>query len=256
MNFIIVLVSQAPKLITLVIPTLNEETGIRNTITKIPRQALIDMGYDLEILVVDGDSTDMTQHTAEQCGAKVIIETRRGYGRAVRSGFSVASGEIIAVCDGDGTYPVEYLPSFLQHLLDKNLDFLTIDRLSNKQKGAMHFSHLVGNKVLSLCMNLIYSISVKDSQSGMYLAKKSFLQLVTLTSENYSFAQEIKIIAFKFFRSDELSGNYYARDGNTKLSTWTDGLKNLISLFKFKRHLLDSLPQKERLKRANKVNAN
>ena len=56
-------------------------------------------------------------------------------------------------------------------------------------------------------------------------------------------SEEIKIIAFSFFRSGELKGKYYAREGWTKLSTWCEGLKKLIYLFKFKFLLKDSLNQ-------------
>ena len=241
-------------IITVVIPTLNEEKGIQKTIRKIPKKEIADMGYQLEILVVDGNSTDLTRNAAEECGAKVIVEMNQGYGRALRTGFTAASGDIVIVCDGDGTYPVELIPKYAQHLISSNLDFVTVNRLSDNETGAMRFSHLMGNKILSGIMNFIYSTNIKDSQSGMYLAKKSFLQLVNLRSDGYSLAEEIKIIAFSFFRSGELEGKYYAREGRTKLSTWSDGLTNLIYLFKFKFFLKDSLVQSnKKLEMADKI---
>ena len=163
------------KMITVIIPTLNEEKGIQKTIRKIPKKEIADMGYQLEILVVDGNSTDFTRNVAEECGARVIVEMNQGYGLALRTGFTAASGEIVIVCDGDGTYPVELIPKCAQYLITNNLDFVTINRLSDNEAGAMRFSHLLGNKVLSGIMNLIYSTNIKDSQSGMYLAEKEFL---------------------------------------------------------------------------------
>ena len=241
------------KIITLVIPTLNEEKGIQKTIKKIPKKEIEDMGYQLEILVVDGNSTDLTRNAAEECGAKVIVEMNQGYGRALRTGFTAASGEIVIICDGDGTYPVELIPKYAQHLITNNLDFVSINRLSNNETGAMRFSHLMGNKILSGIMNLIYSTNIKDSQSGMYLMKKRFLQLVNLRSNGYTFAEEIKIIAFSFFASDELEGKYYARLGETKLQTFRDGLSNLIFLFRFKNFLKRALIQKQNTTRITNV---
>lgn len=242
------------KIITVIIPALNEEKGIRKTITRIPKKEIAELGYELEILVVDGNSTDSTRKIAEECGATVTIEKNPGYGRAYKTGFTIASGGIIVTCDGDGTYPVELIPKYIQHLNAKNLDFITINRLSDHENGGMGFSHLIGNKVLSGVMNMIYSIKVKDSQSGMFIMKKRFLELVSLRSNGYTISEEIKIIAFSFFRSDELDGKYYAREGLTKLSTWSDGIKNLIYLFKFKFYLNNSLVQKnERLIMAQKI---
>ena len=69
-------------LISVIIPALNEELGIKKTLLGIPKKVLSDRGYDLEILVIDGNSDDLTRNVAEKLGAKVIIERRKGYGRA------------------------------------------------------------------------------------------------------------------------------------------------------------------------------
>jgi len=67
-------------LISVIIPALNEELGIKKTLLGIPKKELSDQGYDLEILVIDGNSDDRTRYVAEKLGAKVIIERRKGYG--------------------------------------------------------------------------------------------------------------------------------------------------------------------------------
>ena len=76
-------------LISIIIPALNEEYGIRKTISGIPLNELRDtLGYDVEILVIDGNSTDLTRNVALKNGAQVIIEDRPGYGRAYKTGFA------------------------------------------------------------------------------------------------------------------------------------------------------------------------
>ena len=67
------------QLISVIIPALNEEQGIHQTISSIPKEKLSDQGYDIEILVVDGYSTDRTGEVAEALGAKVVSERRKGY---------------------------------------------------------------------------------------------------------------------------------------------------------------------------------
>ncbi|HYZ94896.1 MAG TPA: glycosyltransferase family 2 protein, partial [Nitrososphaeraceae archaeon] len=93
-------------MISVIIPALNEELGIRNTISSIPLKEIRDtFGYDVEILVIDGNSTDQTRDVARKAGAQVIVEKQRGYGRAYKTGFAAARGDIIVTLDADNTYP-------------------------------------------------------------------------------------------------------------------------------------------------------
>ncbi|MEJ2740150.1 MAG: glycosyltransferase family 2 protein, partial [Dehalococcoidia bacterium] len=118
------------KKISVVIPALNEETAIEQTIKGVPESELNKMGYDVEILIVDNGSTDRTAEISINAGARVIYEPRRGYGRAYRTGFEHATGDIIATADADLTYPVEDIPQFVKILNDEELDFITTNRLA------------------------------------------------------------------------------------------------------------------------------
>src|SRR2546429_298058 len=94
---------QMMKRISIVIPVLNEEQGIGPVLREIPLQALQDVGYETEVLVVDNGSTDRTPHIAREYGATVIIQPLKGYGNAYKAGFARASGDIIATGDADLT---------------------------------------------------------------------------------------------------------------------------------------------------------
>lgn len=226
--------TQPPKSISVVIPTLNEQEGIKLTIDSIPKDNLVDLGYDLEILVIDGNSTDLTRKIANAMGSKIILEKRKGYGRAYKTGFSEAKGDIIVTLDADGTYPAELIPDYIRYLNERKLDFITVNRFSNMEDNAMLFSHKFGNRVLSLVTSLLYSIKVKDSQSGMWIMSKTFADAINLQSDDFSLSEEIKIVAFKFFKAIELDGKYYERTGKQKLATFNDGWKNLKYLFQFR----------------------
>ena len=84
-------------------PFKNEEEAIEPTIDSIPT------GWckDLEIMIVDGNSSDRTRELALKKGARVHLEERKGYGRAYRTGFDVAKNDIIVTMDADCTYPAE-----------------------------------------------------------------------------------------------------------------------------------------------------
>jgi len=76
--------------ISIVIPALNESEGISKTIQAIPRAELEDIGYQVQVLVVDNGSDDGTADIARGAGAEVILEPKRGYGNAYKAGFARA----------------------------------------------------------------------------------------------------------------------------------------------------------------------
>ena len=80
-----------PVSVTIILPTRNEEEALGLTVDSIPR------GWcdNLEIMIVDGNSTDRTREIALEKGIRVHLEPRKGYGRAYRTGFVVAKGDII-----------------------------------------------------------------------------------------------------------------------------------------------------------------
>lgn len=219
--------------LSLVIPTLNEERGIAETLDALPRDKLEAMDLDLEIVVVDGDSEDATREEAKERGARVVVETRLGYGRAYKTGFAEATGDLIATMDADGTYPADALPSLIQHLLDEDLDFITTDRFGYLQEGAMSGKHRFGNWVLSTTMRTLYGIDVNDSQSGMWVFRSEILDDHLPTSDGMPFSEEIKIRCFldPELGCEEVPIAYHPRTGEAKIQSWSDGLENLRHLF-------------------------
>ncbi len=216
--------------ISIVMPALNEEEGIVDTIKSIPSQLLKDKGYDVEILIVDGGSTDKTVPLAKEVGA-VVISSQRGYGRQYKNGLKSASGDIIITGDSDGTYPFEDALEYVQYLEKNNLDFINVNRFARMDNGAMHLSNRIGNYGLTFFTNLLFGVWLRDSQSGMWIIRKSILDKLIVTSDGMPFSQEIKIEAFKKSKAIELPGRYKKRIGETKLLKIKDGFGNLKSLF-------------------------
>jgi dolichol-phosphate hexosyltransferase len=250
-------VSAGKRLLSVIIPTLNEQSGIEETIRSIPKSYISNkLGYEIEIIVVDGQSTDSTREIATRLGARVIIEKRRGYGRACKSGFANAKGDILVTLDADNTYPTESIPSYIEELNNKNLEFITVNRFSCMERGAMNLTRRIGNKILTTLMHLLYSIDIKDSQSGMWIMKKDFISRIRLSSDDMSMSEEIKIIAFRFFRSAESDGKYYARAGTAKLKVIQDGWKNLKYLFKFKKKIESAVVGPPMYSKEKEVSAN
>ena len=185
-----------------------------------------------EILVVDTNSKDRTREIAVERGAVLVDEPRRGYGRAYKTGFEKASGEFLATLDADTTYPASEIPPLLDMLESGNLDFITTNRFAGMQKGAMGAKHRFGNWVLSATARLLFRVKVKDSQSGMWVFRKSILKDLVLENDWMAFSEEIKIEAFKKSRAAEVPISYRTRLGDVKLNSWNDGFGNLKYLFR------------------------
>jgi glycosyltransferase involved in cell wall biosynthesis len=215
------------KTISIIIPAMNEESGIGITIDELPTAELAKRGYLTEVLVVDGNSKDNTVAVARSKGATTIIEPRKGYGRAYKTGFQEAKGDYIATLDADGTYPAEMIPDLLDDLVANNLDFITTNRFGELKPGAMTFSHRIGNKVLSSVAQILFRAKFSDSQSGMWVFKKSLLHIVGVHSDGMGFSQELKIRAFQNGVCKEVPIYYKPRIGEVKLSTLGDGYANL-----------------------------
>ncbi len=214
------------KRISVVMPCLNEEQGLREVFRDMPRW--ID-----EVIVVDNGSTDNTAAVARSLGATVIAERRRGYGIAYKTGLCQATGDIIVTMDGDATYPRNFIPVLLDVMLEENLDFISCDRTGHKDRPS-NWLRLLGNDILNLAIFSLYFFHIHDSQSGMWVFKRELLGRMHLTSDNMAFSEEIKVEAFTLpgVRAKELPIYYKERHGVSKLRIWRDGFYNLFFLFR------------------------
>jgi hypothetical protein len=220
-------------LITVLLPSLNEEKGIKETINSIPMHYIKMIGYDLEILVVDGGSKDKTREVAQEHGAKILL-TKTGYGRQYILGFRHSKGDIIVTADSDASYPLEKMCDYIKILIDEDLDFITTNRFADMRKGSMRKINKFGNIFLTFFTNLLFGLRLNDSQSGMWIIKRSVLDRIKLTSLGMALSEEIKIEAFRKLKSKEIPSTYYKREGRTKLSIIKHGLENFLFLFKKK----------------------
>jgi glycosyltransferase involved in cell wall biosynthesis len=211
--------------ITVIIPCLNEERGIGKVLHAMP--PFVD-----EIIVVDNGSTDRTAQVAASLGATVITEELRGYGRAYRRGFAAATGDLIVTLDGDHSYPIDGVSYLLEAFLHLDVDFLNASRFPVRDSRAMSFKHKFGNLVLSLATSILFFRWVRDSQSGMWVLRRSILRDMKLEADGMAFSEEIKIEAIRNrqIRFGEIAILYSTRLGEIKLNPWRDGIHNLAFL--------------------------
>jgi glycosyltransferase involved in cell wall biosynthesis len=211
--------------VSVIIPTWNEARGIAYTLRTVP--ALVD-----EVVVVDGFSTDGTADIARTNGARVIPEIRRGYGRAFKTGFNAAKGDILVSADGDGTYPIGVLPDLLNAMLDRGIVFASCARFPLDDPNSMRSRNRIGNRAISAAASLLWLNPFEDVLSGMWAMRREAWVQLDCVSDSWNFSEEIKIRAREAFgsRFSEFHVRYAERLGETKLAPFRVGVENIAWL--------------------------
>lgn len=217
--------------ISFVIPALNEEGIVGKTIKSIPVDEIKEAGYDVEIIVVNNNSTDNTEQEAIDAGATVFLEKNRGYGNAYKRGFKEASGDVIIMGDADGTYPLEQSMDFINYIIEDGCEFVIGSRFDGTiEDGAMPALHqYIGNPMLTKMLNILFHADYSDTHCGMRAFTKEALEKMTLTAPGMEFAIEMVIEASeKNLNIKEVPISYRKRGGGqAKLSSFDDGWRHI-----------------------------
>ncbi|WP_254538268.1 glycosyltransferase family 2 protein [Halomarina litorea] len=224
--------AQAP-LVSVVLPTLNEERGIRECIASV-QSALRELDVTGEIIVSDS-STDDTPAIARAMGARVVEPDGAGYGYAYRYAFEHARGEYIVMGDADTTYDFRELPALFALVADGDADIAMGSRLKGEiQPGAMPALHrYVGNPMLTRFLNTFYDADVSDAHSGFRVFTRDALDRLDLTSNGMEFASEMVMDAStKGLTIAETPITYSRREGDATLDSFHDGWRHVKFMLK------------------------
>jgi glycosyltransferase involved in cell wall biosynthesis len=219
--------SRAEPTVSVVIPCLNEAETIEECVSR-ARAAFEEYGISGEVVVSDNNSTDGSGAIAEAAGARVVLETRPGYGSAYLAGFAAARGKYIVMADADLTYDFGDIHRFVEKL-DDGAELVMGDRMDNIHPGAMPWLHrYVGNPVLTGLLNLFFRTGVSDAHCGMRAVRRDVLPRLDLRTTGMEFASEMVIRASKEnLRIAEFPIEYHPRGGESKLSSFRDGWRHL-----------------------------
>jgi glycosyltransferase involved in cell wall biosynthesis len=214
-------------LVSVVIPCLNEAENIEACVAA-ALEAIGRMGIQGEVVVADNDSEDDSARLAEQAGARVIVERRRGYGSAYLAGFEASRGRYIVMADADLTYDFNEIPRFVAALED-GAEMVIGDRMDNIQPGAMPWLHrYIGNPILTGLLNLFFRTGISDAHCGMRALRREVLPRLDLRTTGMEFASEMVIRASKEnLKIAEFPIEYHPRGGESKLSSFRDGWRHL-----------------------------
>ncbi|MAG14335.1 MAG: hypothetical protein CL874_00385 [Dehalococcoidales bacterium] len=212
--------------VCIILPTLNEEEAIGRVIDEIPVRDLVEKGYEVKVLVVDGNSQDRTRQIAEAKGAEVIIESRKGKGRAMRTAFGLVDADFVFMLDADYTYPATYIPEMLA-ILRRDHSVVIGSRLKGEiEKGGMSRLNVVGNYLLTLMASILYRTKMSDLCTGYWGFRREVIPNLDLTADGFDFEADLfSQVVKKGYRLGEIPINYRRRQSLAKLNSIKDGLK-------------------------------
>ena len=216
----------------MVLPCLDERDSVGECVDEAQR-ALAAAGLTGEVVVVDNGSSDDSAAVAEAHGARVVPEPRRGYGQALKTGFSASGGDVVVMADADRTYPLERLRDLVAPVRAGDADLVLGGRLAGSQRGTMPVLHRrLGTPVLTfLISRACGGLAVRDSQSGFRAFRRDRIQGLGLRSTGMELASEMLIKARRAgLRIAEIPTGYRPRVGQSKLETFTDGWRHLRTI--------------------------
>ena len=219
--------AQKPAL-SVVMPTLNEEEGIRECIEQV-KAGLETLQLPGEIVVSD-DSTDRTPEIAEEMGARVITPDGKGYGYAYLYAFEHVRGDVIAMGDADTTYDFGELPRLYELVTSGGADMAMGSRLDGEIKdGAMPALHqYVGNPLLTKFLNVFYGAGVSDAHSGLRVFTKEAYEQIDPETTGMEFASEMIMRASaEGLTIEEVPITYHERKGEATLDSFRDGWRHV-----------------------------
>ncbi len=217
--------------LSVIIPCLNEAETVGTCVDE-AREALFRHAIPGEVVVVDNGSSDDSARIAEERGARVIREERRGYGSAYMAGVRNAQFTYCLKGDADCSYDFSRLDLFWNELRKGDADIVVGTRLNGHvAPGSMPPLHrYLGTPVLTWILNLNYGGRLSDVNSGMRAFRTERVLDLDLCCEGMEFASEMLVKALKrkleireipiAFRKDE-------RKGKPHLKSFRDGWRHL-----------------------------
>jgi glycosyltransferase involved in cell wall biosynthesis len=221
--------------LTIVIPALNEEQAIGRTISRcldarpmICKSANLD---EVEVVVVSDGSTDRTAEIAQSYEdvQVIVFPQNRGYGAAIKEGFSRGKGTLVGFLDADGTCDPNLFGPLCRILQENNADVALGSRLGPESK--MPRVRRIGNRLYALLLGLLCGQSVTDTASGMRVLRRSALPDIYPLPDGLHFTPAMSARALlSGMKVIETPMPYEERIGVSKLSVLRDGIRFLRTI--------------------------
>ena len=177
----------ARAVVAAIIPCLDEEAAIGPVVAAVLAQGVA------EVVVVDGGSRDRTAERAAAAGARVVVEERRGYGRAIQAGIRALRPEtgVVLFLDGDGSDPPERIPDVVGPVAAGEADFVLGSRLRGaREPGSLSLPQVVAGHVAGVLLRASYGVRFTD-MSPFRAIRRDALDRLGMRDETYGWNLEM-----------------------------------------------------------------
>ena len=176
--------------LSVIIPVYNEAKTISELIHRVMATGLAD-----EILVVDDGSTDGTREILTKLVGSGTVkaiyhDSNQGKGKAVRTGFQNASGDLFIIQDADLEYDPREYPILLRPIQEGIADVVYGSRFLGAGRRPALFWNMIANKILTLVTNILYNNILTDMETGYKLFRREVVENMTLHAHGFEFEPE------------------------------------------------------------------
>ena len=228
-------------LLSVIVPAYNERTTVAEIIRRI---RTVKLPLAVEVIAVDdgsSDGTDKVLAALEDSTVRVLTHpVNQGKGAAIRTGLSAARGDLVLIQDADLEYDPEDWTRLLDPILRGKAEVVYGSRFTGERKNMLPL-HWIGNRILSLVTNVLYSSTLSDMETCYKLFDRRVIEGITIESNRFDFEPEITAkVLRRGYRIYEVPISYAGREiTDGKKITWQDGLRALKALVKFRFTRLD-----------------
>ena len=223
--------------LSLVIPVYNEVPTLREVI-----QRMVAVDLDKELVIVDDCSTDGSRDLLAELRERGLNEVRisfqphnMGKGAALRAGFTLATGDIVAIQDADLEYDPQDLPRLIQPIRDGIADVTFGSRFIGTPRRVLYFWHTLMNRGLTLASNVMNDLNITDMETCYKAFRAEVIKSIDVEEDRFGIEPELVAkVAKRRLRIYEVPVSYYGRTyAEGKKIGWKDGVRAVYCIVKY-----------------------
>ena len=225
-------------LLSAIVPIYNEANTLQQVVDKIR-----ETGIPTEIILIDDGSDDGTSAVLDRLRDDPDIKiashvVNQGKGAALRTGFTVATGDVVVVQDADLEYDPDDYKRLLQPILEGRADVVYGSRFSGPDRRVSRFWHEIGNRLITYLSNLSTNLMLSDVETCYKMFRRQMIETVGPTLNERGFGIELEMTAklarLKGIRFHELPIRYRGRSyAEGKKINWRDGFRALWCIMRY-----------------------